>query len=153
MSTHHMEVIKVSVKGVSNAANYQAASNTVARQAEQVNNTTQVQGRTIALEREIQNIEKIFQTKGESQDKSSKDVLNQSQKTPDETLKKAVEILNKQLAYTEAQYGYHEATNRVVIKIVDRETDEVLREVPPEKTLEMITKVWELAGMLVDEKL
>lgn len=152
MFTHHMEVIKVSVKGVSNAANYQAASNTATRQTEQVN-ATQVQGRTIALEREIQNIEKIFQTKGESQDKSSKDVLNQSQKTPDETLKKAVEILNKQLAYTEAQYGYHEATNRVVIKIVDRETDEVLREVPPEKTLEMITKVWELAGMLVDEKL
>ena len=62
-------------------------------------------------------------------------------------------MLNKQLSYTEAQYGFHEETNRVVIKIIDKETDQVLREVPPEKTLKMIAKVWELAGILVDEKM
>ena len=47
----------------------------------------------------------------------------------------------------------HEATNRVTIQIVDKNTKEVIKEIPPEKTLDMIAKVWELAGILVDEKL
>lgn len=69
-----------------------------------------------------------------------------------EAIKKAVEKINKKMADTECQYGIHEATNRVTIKIIDKESREVIREFPPEKTLEMITKAWELAGILVDEK-
>lgn len=147
-----MEVIKVSVKGVSNAASYQAASNTAARQTEQAN-ATQVQGRTRALENEMKSIEELFKPINENSGKEVKDSQAQARKASDEALKKAIQVLNKQLSYTEAQYGYHDTTNRVIIKIVDKETDEVLREIPPEKTLNMISKVWELAGMLVDEKL
>ena len=46
----------------------------------------------------------------------------------------------------------HEKTNRITIKIVDKKTKEVIREFPPEETLDMIAKAWELAGILVDEK-
>ena len=69
-----------------------------------------------------------------------------------ERIKKAVEDLNKKMANSEAQFGIHEATNRVTIKIVDRESKKVIKELPPEKTLDMIAKVWEMAGLLVDEK-
>lgn len=67
-------------------------------------------------------------------------------------IKKAVEQLNRNMTHSEAIFGIHEATNRVTIKIVDKDTKEVIKELPPEKTLDMIAKVWELAGMLVDEK-
>ena len=40
----------------------------------------------------------------------------------------------------------------MTIKLVDRDTKEVIKELPPEKTLDMIAKVWEMAGILVDEK-
>ena len=53
---------------------------------------------------------------------------------------------------TEAIFGIHEGTNRVMIKIIDKETRKVLREYPPEKTLDMIEKVWEMAGIMFDEK-
>lgn len=71
-----------------------------------------------------------------------------------EKLRKSVEELNRKMGHqhVEAQFGVHEATNRVTIKIVDKDTNEVIREVPPEKTLDMIAKAWELAGLLVDEK-
>lgn len=69
-----------------------------------------------------------------------------------ESLKRAVEEMNKKAANSEAVFGVHESTNRVTIKIVDKKTKEVLKEYPPEKTLDMIAKVWELAGLLVDEK-
>lgn len=67
--------------------------------------------------------------------------------------KSVVEINSKLNRQTEAIFGIHEATNRVTIKIVDKESKEVVKEIPPEKTLEMIAKVWEFAGLLVDEKL
>lgn len=72
--------------------------------------------------------------------------------SPTEALKKAVEEINKRTTNSEAIFGIHEETNRVTIKIVDKESRKVLKEYPPEKTLDMIAKVWELAGLLVDEK-
>ena len=69
-----------------------------------------------------------------------------------EQIKKAVEKLNKNMSHSEAVFGIHDGTNRVLIKIIDKETKEVIKELPPEKTLDMIVKAWELAGLLVDEK-
>lgn len=68
-------------------------------------------------------------------------------------IKKAVEEINKNMINTsEAIFGIHEETNRVTIKIVDKNTKEVVKEYPPEKTLDMIAKVWEMAGLMVDER-
>lgn len=77
---------------------------------------------------------------------------NEQQQATNEKIKKAVEQLNKNLGNSEAVFGIHEATNRVTIKIVDKETKEIIKELPPEKTLDMIAKVWEMAGILVDER-
>lgn len=74
------------------------------------------------------------------------------QQATNEQVRKAVEKLNKSMPNSEAVFGVHEKTNRVTIKIVDKSTKEVIREFPPEKTLDMIAKVWELAGILVDER-
>lgn len=68
-------------------------------------------------------------------------------------IRKAVDEINKKAHNSEAVFGIHEATNRVTIKIVDKDTKKVLKEYPPEKTLDMIAKVWEMAGLLVDKKL
>ena len=69
-----------------------------------------------------------------------------------EKVRKAVEALNKKMGNSEAVFGFHEDTNRVTIKIVDKSTKEVIKELPPEKTLDMIARVWELAGILIDER-
>jgi len=69
-----------------------------------------------------------------------------------EQLHKAVEEINKKMANSEAIFGFHDKTNRVTIKIVDKETKKVIKELPPEKTLDMIARVWEMAGLLVDER-
>ncbi|WMJ90232.1 flagellar protein FlaG [Anaerocolumna sp. MB42-C2] len=56
------------------------------------------------------------------------------------------------ISRTECEFSYHKEINRVSIKILDTDTKEVIREIPPEETLEMIQKLWEVAGLLVDEK-
>lgn len=56
------------------------------------------------------------------------------------------------MSKTRCEFSYHEATKRVSIKVLDDDTGDVIREIPPEKSLEMVEKMWELAGILVDEK-
>ena len=109
----------------------------------------------------VKAIDKIDQTtavvenaQGREQNNTSADPNGeQQQPVTNEQIKKAVEKLNKSMmSHSEAVFGIHEATNRVTIKIIDKDTKKVIKELPPEKTLDMIAKVWELAGILVDEK-
>ena len=67
-------------------------------------------------------------------------------------LKEAVSKINKSLGNTEAVFGFHDKTHRVTIKLLDKETHKVVKEIPAEKTLDLIAKAWEMAGILVDEK-
>lgn len=94
-------------------------------------------------------------TQGKSQHNNAADQNGEQQHAPasNEQIKKAVEQLNKNMiSHSEAVFGIHEGTNRVTIKIVDKTTKEVIKELPPEKTLDMIAKVWEMAGIMVDER-
>lgn len=96
------------------------------------------------------NIVEGLKDKGTSDNNTSN---NENGKQPgNEQIKKAVETLNKKMAHSEAVFGIHDGTNRVTIKLIDKDTKEVIKELPPEKTLDMIAKVWEMAGILVDEK-
>lgn len=72
----------------------------------------------------------------------------------EQQIKTAVEKANKVMknSQTRCEFSYHESTKSISIKIIDEETKEVLREVPPEKILDMVEKMWEMAGILVDEK-
>ena len=70
-----------------------------------------------------------------------------------EKRKKMMEQVSAALNHSVAKFGIHEATNRITIKIVDRDTKEVIKEIPPEKSLDLMEKRLELAGVLLDQKL
>ena len=108
--------------------------------------TVQMPERTAAAAQQ-QNV-----TAKEESDKAEKDKKQIPEKVSDSSLKKAVEDINRNSSNTEAIFGYHEGTNRVTIKIIDKDTKEVKREYPAEETLDMIQKIWEMAGLMVDEK-
>ncbi|MDE6622542.1 MAG: flagellar protein FlaG [Lachnospiraceae bacterium] len=68
-------------------------------------------------------------------------------------LKKVMEQAIAAMPHSDAKFGFHDKTNRIIIKLVDRETQEVIKEIPPEKTLDLLAKRMELAGVLVDQRL
>ena len=82
----------------------------------------------------------------------SQGAKNENGSVNNEQLNSAVSGLNKKMNNSEAVFGIHEDTNRVMIKIVDKDSKKVLKEYPAEETLDMIAKAWELAGLMVDEK-
>ncbi len=105
-----------------------------------------VDGKTIV-------VDSVKESDGENDSyNNSQQSMQQKKEASNEQIKKAVEELNKKMANSEVLYGIHEGTRRVTIKVVDKDTKEVIREYPPEKTLDMIAKVWEMAGIMVDEK-
>lgn len=92
---------------------------------------------------------------GSQQDRGA--VQTDQEVAPDK-IKAAVDDLNKTVKqaspmhHTQLSFKYHEDTNRISITVTDSDTDEVIREIPPEKTLDMLAKAWEMAGLLVDER-
>lgn len=50
------------------------------------------------------------------------------------------------------EFKIHEKTGRYLVKLVDKNTNETIREIPPEKILDLIANIWEMVGILVDER-
>ena len=90
--------------------------------------------------------------RGESKGQQSSQSQQPKQQVSDDQIKKALDELNKKQGNFISEFGIHEKTNRITVKIVDKKTKEVIKELPPEKMLDMIAKVWEYAGLVVDEK-
>ena len=115
----------------------------------------QVEKPELSTDSTVQAAEKVDKTTSvveNAQSKGQNNGSSEQEQPSNEQIRKAVEDINKKANYSDVQFGIHEGTNRVTIKIVDRETKKVIKELPPEKTLDMIAKAWELAGILVDEK-
>ena len=50
------------------------------------------------------------------------------------------------------EISYNDEVNRYSIKVLDSESQEVVKEIPSEKSLEMFARMLEIEGLLVDEK-
>ena len=72
----------------------------------------------------------------------------------DEMMDKSVDQANKALKqhHRRIDRSVHEVTKTVMYKMINTDTDEIIREFPPQKIQDMIAKMWELAGLFVDEE-
>ena len=49
-------------------------------------------------------------------------------------------------------YEVHERTGRTMVRLVDMQTNEVIKEIPPANMLDVIGKIWDDMGIAVDRK-
>jgi flagellar protein FlaG len=66
----------------------------------------------------------------------------------------AVSKINKVLEGegTHVQYQKHDVLNQMIVSVIDNNTNEVIREIPSKKILDMVAKMCEMAGVLVNKK-
>ena len=66
----------------------------------------------------------------------------------------AVDTTNKELIKLETnlRFSVHKKTRQIMVKIIDTNTQEVIKEVPPEKILDMVASMMERAGLIVDRR-
>lgn len=53
---------------------------------------------------------------------------------------------------TTLEVSMHKETKTIMVKILNKETGELIREIPPEKTLDMVANMMEIAGIIIDER-
>ncbi|GED33874.1 MULTISPECIES: flagellar protein FlaG [Brevibacillus] len=54
---------------------------------------------------------------------------------------------------TYLQFSVHKDLPSIIIKVFDKKTGELIREVPPEKVLDMVSGMMKRTGLIVDKKL
>ena len=97
----------------------------------------------------------LQQIQAQDNDKDSRK-SNEDKKPSEKDIMRAADFLNKlaKVFDFKLQFRVHKETQRIFTKIVDPETDKVLREVPPEKMLDMVARMEEmmddLEGVLLD---
>ena len=148
-----MAIESVANVGMGNAASYQTTVSKAPKAVEAVTEPVKVAPKPAVKSQITEGVTPNSSEGKEFSASSAADTLKMQNKMTQEKVHKALDDINRKLSSTSCEYGYDDTTNRVTIKIIDKETDEVIRELPPEKTLEMIAKAWELAGLLVDERL
>lgn len=87
--------------------------------------------------------------------KATTEVINEREQL---TLKDLEEMTNSaneffNLTNTSLEFQLHEDLNRYFVKVVDSQTNELVREIPPEKMLDMFAAMRELAGIMFDESI
>lgn len=72
-----------------------------------------------------------------------------------EKLQQAVDSINEflEVDHKASKFVLHDGLNRYYVRLVDTDTDEVIKEIPPERLLDAFYKMQKLAGMIVDEKI
>jgi len=73
-----------------------------------------------------------------------------SEKTVIEAIEKANKVFEG--VYRRFELSVHEKTKEIMVKVIDSATDEVIREIPPEKILDLVATIWEMVGIIVDER-
>lgn len=65
-----------------------------------------------------------------------------------EEINKTVEALHKDL-----RFQVHEKSDRLMVEVIDVIKNEVLKEIPPRQLLDMLGRIREMVGLIIDEKI
>ena len=86
---------------------------------------------------------KPLQEKKEYNQQELEDEVRESVKDVNEIVDKVKESLSFQI---------HEDTEELMVQVIDVNTEEVIKELPPEEMLDLKARIHEMVGILIDEK-
>ena len=66
----------------------------------------------------------------------------------------SIEKANKAVlgANTRFEFSIHDKTKEIIVKVLNADTGDIIREIPSEKVLDMVASIWQAVGLFVDEK-
>lgn len=105
---------------------------------------------------QTRHVEQSFVIEANTHHETAKQTADKEQKPLEKReIESMIEGLNKFLetSRTTIQFELHDKLDRYYVKLVDSETKELVREIPPEKMLDMYAQMAEFMGFLVDEKI
>lgn len=64
-----------------------------------------------------------------------------------EKMSRTIELFNKRL-----KFSIDEESKRIVVKVIDTETNKIVREIPPEEVLKFVANLHKFLGIFIDKK-
>lgn len=110
--------------------------------------TAQVHGASPIADRAVTARETVEAKRPQGQEEPQKQLPLSREESEDlaEKMNVAAELFNKAVEFKVFE------GNRIIIRVVDKTTDEVLTEFPPERLLEALRSMERSLGILIDEK-
>ena len=73
---------------------------------------------------------------------------------PREDVEKATDKLNRLMGLINKRlrFDLREDSDRIMVRVIDQDTEDVLKEMPPKRVIELLNSLTDIAGLLVDEK-
>jgi flagellar protein FlaG len=80
--------------------------------------------------------------------------IQQNDGASDEIIRESIERANRMLFGNDRKFeiSIHEKTGDIMVKVVDTRTNEIIREIPPQKIVDLVVHLCEIAGILYDKK-
>jgi len=97
---------------------------------------------------------KIKKNDIKSQPKSLQEQNEYTKEKLEEDVKESVKDINEIVKKVKEDLSFevHDETERMMVKVIDRKTKEVIKELPPEEMLDLSARIHEMVGLLIDEK-
>ncbi len=111
-----------------------------------VNNITRKYDINVTQSSEVQKPTEIQKTEDDFANKSKEEIKRELQNVIEE-LNKAMNPLNQDL-----KFQFNDKVDELIVQVVDKKNDIVIREFPPKEALKLMEKMRELVGLLFDKK-
>jgi len=100
------------------------------------------------------NSRKLEETEKSPKDKQDEEIKKEEKKVTKEELQELTTKLNKEMAplNPDIRFHYNDKVNELVVNVVDKNTDKVIRKIPSDEALKIMEKMRELVGALFDDK-
>jgi len=87
-------------------------------------------------------------------DKQDEEIRKHQKETTKEDLQKLTEQLNKEMAplNPDIKFKYDDKVNELVVNVMDKNTDKVIRKIPSDEALKIMEQMRKLVGALFDDK-
>ncbi|QCJ42381.1 flagellar protein FlaG [Bacillus sp. S3] len=98
--------------------------------------------------KQVELVPKVKEITKEKQEQQEQQALSK------ERTEKVIESMNDFLkeSNTHLEFQFHEGLQKYYVAIVDDTTNEVIKEIPPKKLLDMYAEMTDYLGLLVDKK-
>jgi flagellar protein FlaG len=88
-------------------------------------------------------------------EQNTENVQTQPETVTKEKLNKTIEVANN--AFKEVNIGFKysidKKINREVVEVVNTQTGETIRQYPPEEIINMLSRMYDMLGILIDKKM
>ncbi len=127
------------------------ANNSIEKPAVNIKETSQGSEVQNTVAKQAKNLRVTPEKRNKTVRSHVKDIANEDL---EKQMQEIISEINKRITTnTEVSFSMHDASNKLNIKIIDKETKKVIREWPSEKSLDLLAKAIDKESIVLDTKL